>query len=154
MRRVSIYTDGSYSERTGKGGWGAVVIFRKGTVHNMKGGCCDDTGILRMELTAILEALRWLDSSCNVIVYTDSLHIQQCMTQRLARWKATGWQTVFGAAIKNRDLWEELDFLCHNVHVVTWNWVRGHNGNLYNERADRLARKGRRNIEKKLKRRN
>ena len=148
MRRVSIYTDGSYSELTGRGGWGAVVSFRKGPVLDLKGGCCDDTGVLRMELTATLEALRWLDSSCNVIIYTDCLHIKQCMTERLARWKATGWLTVYGADIKNRDLWSELDFLCNNVHVVVWNWVRAHSGNKFNERADRLANEGRKHAEK------
>lgn len=148
MRQVSIYTDGSYSEQTGVGGWGAVVVYRTGQVFDLRGGCCDDTGVLQMELTAIMESLRWLNSSCKVMIYTDSLHIKQCMTIRIARWKATGWLTMNGASIKNRDLWSELDFLCNNVHVVVWNWVRSHNGNTLNERADRLANEGRRRAEK------
>lgn len=151
MRRVSIYTDGSYSEISGVGGWGAVICYRKGAAMAINGDCCAETGILRMELTAALEALNWLDSPCKVMIYTDSMHVKRCMTQRLARWKATGWLTVQGSAVQNRDLWEALDFLCNNVHVVIWHWVRGHSGNKYNERADRLARAGRKHAEEKLK---
>lgn len=152
MRQVSIYTDGSYSVRTGYGGWGAVVVHPRWSMA-LNGGCLEKTNSLRMELIAILNALDWLDGSCKVLLYTDCLHIKNCITRNLPRWKATGWMNNKGLEVADRDLWIRLDYLCNNVHVVVWNWVRGHNGDRYNERADRLAREGRRTVEKRLKRR-
>lgn len=124
MSAVVIYTDGACSGNPGPGGWGAVLIWN-GVVKELSGGELYTTN-QRMELTAVIKALEALKRPCEVLVRTDSQYLVGTMTQ--------GWKRR-----ANLDLWERLDELCR-VHRVEFEWLRGHAGNEYNERADQLAR--------------
>lgn len=124
MSAVVIYTDGACSGNPGPGGWGAVLIWN-GVVRALSGGEPHTTN-QRMELTAVIKALEALKRPCEVIVRTDSQYLVNTMTQ--------GWKRR-----ANLDLWGRLDELCR-VHKISWEWVRGHAGDPYNELADRLAR--------------
>jgi ribonuclease HI len=88
-----------------------------------------------MELLAVIEALKVLKRQCNIIVYTDSQYVQKGITQWIHGFKMRNWKNV-----KNIELWQELDKL-NNNHNITWNWVRGHSGNIKNDYVDRLANK-------------
>lgn len=149
MECVTIYTDGSYKPQTGAGGWGAVIIPKDGHIKELSGGCVD-TSVLRMEMTAVLESLEFLQKQSKVLLYTDSLILTVGITEWIPRWEANGWVNDYDESIIDRDLWEQLDYQCKCAHVVVWNWIR-RNRNKFNRRADRLAREGRRRIEKRLK---
>jgi ribonuclease HI len=97
-----------------------------------------DTTNNRMELTATLRALEALNQPCQVELYTDSEYVKRGITEWLKGWKARGWQRK-GGELKNVDLWKALD-LALVRHQVNWHWVRGHAGNVNNERVDTLAR--------------
>ncbi len=134
---VAIYTDGACSGNPGPGGWGAVLLY--GEHRREISGASADTTNNRMELTAAIRALEALKRPTNVALYTDSTYVKDGITRWLPGWKAKGWRTASKAPVKNRDLWEALDALVKR-HDVSWHWVRGHAGNLENERADTLAR--------------
>ncbi|ASJ23635.1 RNase H family protein [Laribacter hongkongensis] len=76
-----------------------------------------------------------------VTLYTDSKYLIQGITQWLPKWKAKGWRKSDGKPVENIDLWKTLDELA-SVHDVQWSWVKGHNGDPGNERADALANLG------------
>ena len=134
---VAIYTDGACSGNPGPGGWGAVLLY--GEHRREISGASADTTNNRMELTAAIRALEALKRRTDVALYTDSTYVKDGITRWLPGWKAKGWRTASKAPVKNRDLWEALDALVQR-HDVSWHWVRGHAGNLENERADTLAR--------------
>lgn len=136
---VEIWTDGACKGNPGKGGWGVLLRYN----HHEKvlyGGELDTTNN-RMELTAVIEALRALTKPCEVILHTDSQYVQKGMTEWLASWKARGWRTASRQPVKNADLWQILDELTRQ-HSIDWRWVRGHDGDPGNERADELANMG------------
>lgn len=95
----------------------------------------------RMELMAVIQALKALKRPCDVVVHTDSQYVQKGMSEWLANWKRRGWLTADKKPVKNADLWKELDLLV-GEHELTWRWVRGHAGDPGNERADELANLG------------
>jgi ribonuclease HI len=131
--RVTIYTDGGADPNPGPGGWGAVLI-HDATGHVKKlSGSDPNTTNNRMELTAAIEALSALKQPCDVHLYTDSEYLKLGITERIGGWQAKGFNRV-----KNADLWKWLVELSL-VHDITWEWVKGHAGNHYNELADRLA---------------
>jgi len=132
MSQVTIYTDGACRGNPGPGGWGALLEF--GDVEKELYGGEADTTNNRMELTAAIEALRALKRRCEVELYTDSEYVRRGMTEWLAAWKSRGWKTAAKKAVKNADLWLELDNLAQGV--------KGHSGHPGNERADMLANKG------------
>lgn len=136
LKQIKIYTDGACSGNPGAGGWGAVLIF--GATEKQISGSAPDTTNNRMEMTAVIEALKLLKEKCEVQVFTDSKYIIDGITQWLPNWKARGWKTADKKPVKNMDLWQELDALVVQ-HKVSWNWVKGHNGDHYNELADSLA---------------
>ena len=136
---VRIYTDGACKGNPGPGGWGALLLYR-GHEKEIYGSDPVTTNN-RMELRAVIEALRMLKGPSRVEIYTDSSYVQQGMSSWLGKWKAQGWKTADRKAVKNEDLWRELDELAR-AHQVSWNWVRGHAGHPENERADRLANLG------------
>ena len=136
MKKVSIYTDGACSGNPGPGGWGAVLVY--GDVEKDISGSEADTTNNRMEMTAILEALKSLKSPCEVELYTDSKYVLQGMTEWIIGWKARGWKTADKKPVKNVDLWQKLEEQVAR-HQVNWHWVKGHNGHDMNERADMLA---------------
>jgi ribonuclease HI len=136
---VDIYTDGACSGNPGPGGWGAILR------HNEKEkelfGYDPATTNNRMEMTAVIEALRSLKRPTPVRVHTDSQYVQKGMTEWIHGWKRRGWKTAGKDPVKNEDLWRTLDTLAAG-HQVEWLWVRGHAGHPENERADELARRG------------
>ncbi|OGB80792.1 MAG: ribonuclease HI, partial [Burkholderiales bacterium RIFOXYD2_FULL_59_8] len=97
----------------------------------------------RMEMMAVIEALAALKRPCKVTLHVDSQYVLKGMTEWLPGWKARGWKTAAKAPVKNVDLWQRLDALVNSgTHQIAWRWVRGHNGDPGNERADELANRG------------
>lgn len=142
---VTIYCDGACSGNPGPGGWGAVLVrldAQRNVVSKEISGCVpDETTNIRMELTAALNALNHLKVDCRVKLYSDSETLIKGMSEWLATWKANGWRRGRPgkfSRLENRDLWELLEAAASR-HDIEWHWVRGHDGNPYNEVADRLA---------------
>ena len=135
MKEVIIYTDGACSGNPGPGGWAAILSY-KGREKELSGGEADTTNN-RMELTAVIRALELLKEPCAVTVYTDSQYISRAITEGwLKKWKAAGFTKKGG--LKNAEMWRELDGLLQ-THRVTFQWVKGHADNEYNNRCDALA---------------
>lgn len=134
-----IYTDGACRGNPGPGGWGAWLQFGEHE-RELCGGELRTTNN-RMELVAVIEALRVLKRGVAVDIYTDSEYVRNGMTQWIDGWKRRGWKTAARKPVKNADLWQELDRLA-GQHVVDWHWVKGHSGDPGNERADLLANQG------------
>ncbi|WP_370273166.1 ribonuclease HI [Wolbachia endosymbiont of Oedothorax gibbosus] len=141
-KKVTIYTDGACSGNPGPGGWAAVVMYENKSVFIKKriSGGEENTTNNKMELKAVINGLKMLKISCKVILHTDSLYIKQGITEWINKWKINGWRTANKSPVKNMELWKELDEVALH-HDINWKWVRAHNGNTYNEEADRLARK-------------
>ena len=138
MPDVEIYTDGACSGNPGAGGWGALL--RYGSIEKELSGGAVDTTNNRMELTAVIEALKALKKPCNVTLYTDSRYVMDGVNEWLPNWKLNGWRTSNKKTpVKNVDLWQLLESLIEN-HKIKWIWVKGHNGHPENERVDKLAR--------------
>ena len=136
---IDIYADGACRGNPGPGGWGAILCYN-GQEKEIYGGSNNTTNN-RMELQAVIEALLLLTRPCHVRIYTDSQYVQKGMSEWLASWKARGWKTADKKAVKNMDLWQQLDQLSLSHHVQ-WKWVKGHAGHPMNERADALANLG------------
>ena len=136
MSKVTIYTDGGCRGNPGPGGWGVVLIADKER-KELK-GYEDNTTNNRMELTAAIKALKALKKSCEVDLYTDSVYVRTGITDWIHGWKKRGWRTAGKKPVKNVDLWQLLDEV-RNGHTVSWHWVKGHSGDVENERADELA---------------
>jgi len=136
---IEIYTDGACKGNPGPGGWGALLVWG-GHERELFGGEPATTNN-RMELQAVIEALRALKRPMQVVVHTDSQYVQKGITEWLRNWKARGWKTADRKPVKNVDLWQQLDELVAG-HEVHWRWVRGHAGHPGNERADALANRG------------
>ena len=97
----------------------------------------------RMELMAVIQALQALKRPCAVTLHVDSQYVLKGMTEWLAGWKAKGWRTSTKQPVKNQELWQALDALVNGAgHEIKWRWVRGHDGDPGNERADLLANRG------------
>jgi len=134
--RVVIYTDGACRGNPGPGGWGVVMRYRDN--HRTLNGFAAQTTNNRMELTAVIEALRALKRSCDVELHTDSKYVMQGIREWIQTWKRNGWKTAARKPVKNADLWQQLDDEAAR-HRVSWKWVKGHSGIADNERADQLA---------------
>ena len=136
---VQIWTDGACSGNPGPGGWGALLRVGKNQ-KELKGGE-EETTNNRMELTASIEALNALKRPCEVDLHTDSQYVKGGITSWIHNWKRNGWKTAAKKPVKNVDLWKQLDEAIER-HNITWHWVKGHAGNVENEKADELAREG------------
>ncbi len=144
MQRVEIYTDGACSGNPGAGGWGALLRYRD-IEKELSGGELETTNN-RMEMTAVIRALQALKYSCNITLYTDSKYVMDGVNEWLPNWKKNNWKTSNKKSdVKNIDLWQELDALLP-LHEIRWVWVKGHNGNVDNERVDELARNAIKNL--------
>jgi ribonuclease HI len=138
---VEIYTDGACKGNPGPGGWG-VLLKAAGTEKELFGGELGTTNN-RMELLAVIRALEALKRPCEVTLFLDSQYVLKGITEWLPGWKAKGWRTAAKQPVKNVELWKELDALVsQGGHKIDWRWVRGHNGDPGNERADALANRG------------
>jgi ribonuclease HI len=137
IRIVEIFCDGACSGNPGPGGYGAIL--RYGGNEKEISGAAPDTTNNRMEMTAVIEALKQLTRPCRITITTDSQYVVKGMTEWIGGWQRKGWRNSKKEPVLNRDLWEML--LEHSQqHMVTWNWVRGHAGHPENERCDQLAR--------------
>lgn len=136
--QIEIWTDGACSNNPGKGGWGAVLIYKN---HRKEiSGSNLDTTNNRMELTAVIEALKIVKKDIPVKIYTDSKYVMEGITKWINSWKKNNWRTADRKPVKNSDLWQLLDNESQK-HKISWQWVKGHAGNEFNEIADQLARK-------------
>ncbi len=135
--QVEIYTDGSCLHNPGAGGYGVVLLY--GNQRQELSGGFKYTTNNRMEILAVIMALKALKEKSEVKIYTDSQYVVNAITKGWAKkWQRNGWRRNSKEKAKNPDLWADLLSLCegHKIHFV---WVRGHSGNVENERCDRLA---------------
>jgi len=140
--QVVIYTDGACKGNPGPGGWGALLRAADGTEKELCGGELGTTNN-RMEMMAVLVALKSLKRPCDVVLHLDSQYVLKGITEWLSGWKARGWKTASKEPVKNVDLWQELDAVVSQAgHHIDWRWVKGHAGDPGNERADALANQG------------
>jgi ribonuclease HI len=136
MKRVDIFTDGACKGNPGPGGWG--VLLRMGTHEKEMSGSDPDTTNNRMEMTAAIRALNALTEPCDVTLHTDSRYVIDGITKWVHGWQKKGWINSSRQPVRNADLWHEL-IAAAKRHKIAWEWVRGHNGHVENERVDRLA---------------
>ena len=137
MKKVRLYTDGACRGNPGRGGWGAILVYR-GIEKELSGGENLTTNN-RMELTAAIEVLSSLREPCEVTLTSDSKYLIDALTLGWAEsWRAKGWKKADRSPALNPDLWERLLELVA-IHQVKFVWVKGHDGHPYNERCDRLA---------------
>ncbi len=122
---IQIHTDGSCLGNPGPGGWGAIIIYPDGDVKELSGSNQDTTNN-RMELKAVIEALNFLESGSMIELFSDSLYVINTVTK--------GWKKK-----ANIELWNELDNLIQKHNNISWNWVKGHSGDFYNEKVNDIA---------------
>ena len=138
MAEVHLYTDGACSGNPGPGGWGCVLV--AGPNARLMSGFEPDTTNNRMELMGVISGLEALKRPTKVHIVTDSTYVKNAFTEGwLEGWQRNGWRTSSKEPVKNQDLWLRL---CHlqRVHVLSWEWVKGHSGHPMNELCDSLAR--------------
>ena len=131
---IKIYTDGSCLNNPGDGGWAAIINYN-GKIIKINGSEKNTTNN-RMELMATIKALKEMNSSGEIEIYTDSQYVKLGITE----WIKNNWQTSKKEDVKNKDLWLELYDLNKSLNTK-WNWVKAHAGNPMNEEADLLAKK-------------
>lgn len=140
IENIEIFTDGACKGNPGNGGWGAILKY-KNFRKEIYGGEQNTTNN-RMELLAVIKALQCLKTTAlQIVINTDSKYVANGISNWISNWKKNGWKTSNKQAVKNVDLWQTLDEL-NQKYNIQWNWVKGHNGNPENERADELANLG------------
>lgn len=145
--KIIIYTDGAAKGNPGSAGWGAVVLFGQNSgdpkgVHEM-GGSVEHATNNQMELTAPIEALKYIlarqDLAENDIeIVSDSKYVILGITEWIFNWQKNNWRNANRKPVLNRELWEELYGLTQELKPK-WTYVKGHNENKYNDRADLIA---------------
>ena len=136
MKKIEIFTDGACKGNPGPGGWGALL--RMGQHEKEMHGSERDTTNNRMEMTAVIRAVRALTEPCEIALHTDSRYVIDGMTKWIEGWKRKGWVSASKKPVKNVDLWHDL-IEATQRHKIDWIWVKGHNGHAENERVDKLA---------------
>ena len=141
---ITAYTDGA-CKGNGKdgeshGGYGAHIRYPNGDIHNLWAGEKNTTNN-RMEILGAILAIKNTPTDQSLTIMTDSNYVKNTMTKWLAGWKKNGWKKSDKKDPENLDLWQQLDKLCQNRHI-TWQWVKGHDGDMGNETADCLANLG------------
>ena len=136
---VEIYTDGACKGNPGPGGWGAYFKFQN-SEKELFGGEIQTTNN-RMELIAVIEAIKSISESKKLKIFTDSKYVKNGIQDWIINWEKNGWKTASKKPVANKDLWIQLNKI-KNIRKIEWNWVKGHSGNLGNEKADYLARLG------------
>jgi ribonuclease HI len=140
-----VYTDGGCLGNPGPGGWAYVMVL--GTFQGEKvvaegKGAEKDTTNNRMELQAVISALRALRDAKELpwkaVVLTDSQYVQKGITEWIHLWKKNNWRNSDKQPVKNQDLWKRLEVLTEDL-TLQWEWVKGHAGNNWNERCDRMT---------------
>ena len=140
--KLVAYTDGACSGNPGPGGWGVLLqAFLNDKVVKERELSSGEklTTNNKMELRAAIAALEILDRTSEITIITDSKYVMNGIQTWLEGWKKNNWKTASKKPVKNEELWKRLDLLCEQ-HKVNWDWVKGHAGNIGNERVDKLAR--------------
>lgn len=137
---VEIWTDGGCKPNPGPGGWAAILRFR-GTEKELSAAEAATTNN-RMELTAAAAALESLKRPCRVALHTDSEYLRNGITRWHTGWVRRNWRNAAGDPVANMDLWRRI-LDAAKPHQIEWRWVRGHAGDVMNERADKLATEAR-----------
>ena len=137
MNEIIIYTDGSCLGNPGKGGWAAVII-NDGKEDIIFGSEKESTNN-RMELTAAINALLKIKQDKKIKIYTDSKYVKDGIEKWINNWKLNNWKNSNKKDVKNKDLWTKLDNIISKKEI-TWNWVKAHSENKYNNKVDFLAR--------------
>ena len=132
-----IYTDGACLGNPGKGGWAAIIIEPTGEREIV--GYEKSTTNNRMELKAVIEALKEIEVNSQISLFSDSKYVIDGITKWIKNWKINDWKTTDKKEIKNLDLWMDLDQLTSKFKI-TWNWVKAHSTDEYNNKVDKLAR--------------
>ena len=140
----TVYTDGACLGNPGKGGWAAIIFDFK----NQKTVLCgfdNSTTNNRMEIIAIIEALKNINKKSNINLITDSKYVIDGINDWIKKWVNNNWKTSNNKDVKNKDLWIELNTL-NQFHNINWEWVKGHSGDIYNEEVDKIAREQAKNL--------
>ena len=140
---IKVYTDGACKGNPGQGGWGALIIYPS-EEKEIYGGDALTTNN-RMELKAVIMALREIDLGNEITIITDSSYVQKGISEWILKWKQNGWRSSNRKPVKNKDLWVDLDDISSKF-IIKWEWIKGHSGDPGNERADYLANKGCNNL--------
>ena len=140
---VNIYSDGACKGNPGPGGWGALIIYPS-EEKEIYGGDSLTTNN-RMELKAVIMALKEIDLGNEITIITDSSYVQKGISEWILKWKQNGWRSSNRKPVKNKDLWVDLDDISSKF-IIKWEWIKGHSGDPGNERADYLANKGCNNL--------
>ncbi|WP_114944465.1 ribonuclease HI [Microvirga calopogonii] len=136
---VQAYIDGACSGNPGPGGFGVVILDRHGRAHSLSGFGGSQTTNNKMELSAAIALLdHFKAEECTFTIHADSQYVIKGITEWIVNWKRNNWRNAQKKPVENQDLWQELDRLA-SKQQIKWQWVRGHNGNQYNEMADQLA---------------
>ena len=138
MSKVDIYTDGACLGNPGPGGWSFIIKYENGKTEEFNGSENHTTNN-KMELTAAIKALTYIKEKTKVNIYTDSKYLKDGITVWINKWKLNGWKTSNKKDVKNLDLWKLLEKNI-KVHEIKWYWVKSHNDNILNEKADILAK--------------
>ena len=136
---IKIYTDGACKGNPGVGGWGALILQDDKNIELFGGE--NETTNNRMELMAVIMALKEMSPSEELTIYTDSTYVQKGISEWIKNWKLNNWRSSNKRPVKNKDLWMQLDEASYS-RKINWEWVKGHAGNEGNEKADELANKG------------
>lgn len=135
---VHIFVDGACSGNPGVGGYG--IIIRQGSHERTLSGAELHTTNNRMELMGAIVALEQLDPSIvKVKVTSDSQYLIMGASEWAKDWARRGWRTQNRKPVANRELWQRLLAASFGRHIE-WEWVRGHNGHMENEKCDVMAR--------------
>ena len=145
----TIYTDGSCSQghhNSWRGGYAFIILKEDGSTLTEGAGAFDHGTNNRMEIMAVLEALKCLPKNSTVTIKTDSQYIIRAFTNKwVERWEKNEWRTCSGKLARNKDLWQELLPLVKG-QTIHWEWVKGHSGIYHNEYVDLRAKEQRTNV--------
>jgi len=132
MKKIEIYTDGSSLGNPGPGGWCAILKY-KNNQKIIKGGENLTTNN-KMELKAVIEALKALKEPCEINLYSDSTYVLKGINEWINNWIKKEFKNV-----KNKELWQEFLNVKQN-HKIYTNWIKAHSGHKENEICDKIAK--------------
>ena len=135
--KLEIYTDGACLGNPGPGGWAALII--DNNQERILSGNNEMTTNNRMELLAVIKALETINHHLEITIYTDSKYVINGITSWIKNWKTNDWKSSSKTPVKNIDLWKILDVNSQKQNIK-WVWVKGHSGNNYNDKVDKIAR--------------